>query len=123
MSECDHPECESEPFAGAINGVKVCAKHIEWAMTLAFAPIHRLEEILKDGERRDITRGIAGLPLTDLGCDVAEAAAAKILADFFTAPVESEIANCADCDEPSETVWEDGTRLCYACAYGRAGWE
>lgn len=39
------------------------------------------------------------------------------------AAVESEIANCADCGEPSETKWKDGTPLCYGCAYGRAGWE
>ena len=61
---CDHPECDAEPFGGSINGAKVCKLHIEWAMTLAFAPIHRLEAILGEPERRDITRSIAGLPLT-----------------------------------------------------------
>jgi hypothetical protein len=95
-------------------------------MGRAFAPIRKLEEILRDDERRDITRGIAGLPLTDEECDVAEEAAARILADTFTAPVESEIAICADCGADAETIWnKEGTtiKLCYGCAYGRAGWE
>ena len=120
---CDHPECDKDASAGTVNDVRACIEHIDWAMNLAFVPLHRLKGILEGDERREITRGIAGLPLTDEGCDVAEEAAAKILARDFTAPVESEIANCADCGEPSETVWEDGTRLCYGCAYGRAGWE
>ncbi len=35
----------------------------------------------------------------------------------------ADISTCADCEELAQTSWEDGTRLCYACAYGRAGWE
>ena len=30
---------------------------------------------------------------------------------------------CADCGIAAETQWDDGTPLCYGCAYGRAGWE
>ena len=30
---------------------------------------------------------------------------------------------CADCGIASETQWDDGTHLCFGCAYGRAGWE
>ncbi len=47
MSECDHPDCTKETFGGSINGAQVCMDHIEWAMGKAFAPIHRLEEILR----------------------------------------------------------------------------
>ena len=31
---------------------------------------------------------------------------------------------CTDCwYQPAQTTWEDGTPLCFGCAYGRAGWE
>jgi formylmethanofuran dehydrogenase subunit E len=77
----------------------------------------------RNEERRDITRGIVGLPLTDEDCNIAEEVAAKILVEHFTTPVGKEIVPCDDCGEPSETKWKDGTPLCYGCAYGRAGWE
>lgn len=47
---CDHPDCDQEPFGGSINGAKVCKLHIDWAMGMAFAPIHRLEEILREDD-------------------------------------------------------------------------
>lgn len=44
------------------------------------------------------------------------------LIDVLNAPVET----CADCGADAETIWnKEGTtiKLCYGCAYGRAGWE
>ncbi len=53
--------------------------------------------------------------------------------ETFAVPNEMKVAEagllitspvCADCGNPSpETQWDDGTPLCYGCAYGRAGWE
>lgn len=55
MSEiCDFPDCEKEPFGGSINDAKVCVKHIEWAMGKAFAPIHRLADILSDDDDEQV---------------------------------------------------------------------
>ena len=45
---CDHPECRKPHIGGSINGGRVCADHIEWAMERAFLPIERLEDVLDD---------------------------------------------------------------------------
>ena len=47
---CVHPECEEESCGAEINGAAVCIEHIDWAMGRAFAPVRKLEEVLRDDE-------------------------------------------------------------------------
>jgi hypothetical protein len=99
---CIHPGCEKESSGASINGAEVCLEHIDWAMGKAFAPIRQLEDILMDIDKQN----------PNFNRDHV----------VRSAPVEV----CADCGADAETIWnKEGTtiKLCYGCAYGRAGWE
>lgn len=77
-------------------------------------------------QNRELTRRIAGLPLTDKDCDIAEGIAARILAKHFTTEspmldphekVETE-QPCPFCGE-QEIGYSAYTSCCY-CAHCRA---